>query len=175
MILITSITQLSVPFSFLPTTTSSLDLYAYGFDNDNEGLNLYTVGSESSTNNIDFYSAGKIRSTGGINLYTIGGYFDIRSSLPLFAEGFSSTVESSIDFYAQVVDIGEDDGGINLFAKAPEGGSLDMFMQGASEELTSSIFFSAEGVYSINSGLNMISGSGQDNSTNSLTLYAVGW
>lgn len=175
MISITTITQLAIPFNPTPSANDYLYFYSYGYDNLNTSLNFVSAGLETIFDGLNLVATGSVIENSGLNLYAYGQYSYINNNLPLIAEGYTTTPNASLDFYAYVSDIGSYEGGVNLFAKVAEGASLDMIAFGPAYSDYSSIFFSAEGVNSINGSLDFITGNSLDTKSNSLTFYSIGW
>lgn len=175
MVNITTITQLAVPFSPTPSINNTLYFYGYGYDTINTNLNFVSGGYDTINNSLDLVSSGLVVLTGGINLSAYGAYSNTNNNLPFISEGFTSTPNASLDFYAYVSDIGTNENGVNLFAKVAEGASLDMIAFGPAFSQDNSIFFSADGVNSINNTLNFVTGSNSDVKFDSITFHSIGW
>jgi len=175
MINITSLIQLAIPFTPTPSITDGLNLYLYGIDSLTNSLNLITQGSIELISDLNLYTLGSETSTLGINLSLSGALPDLSSELFFFAQADTTTPESSLDFYAYTSDIGSDEEGINLFAKVPEGSTMDFVLFGPGNTFDDNLNLYARGANVIDSGLNMITGHSADENDSSVTFYAVGF
>lgn len=175
MITIVNIAELATPFDLPSISNGNLDLYSYGYDILTSSLDLFSSGNEVITGNLDLYSVGAISSSSGVNLYAAGQNKYIRGGLDLYALSDTSTPSSSLDLFAYTSSVGFPEGSVDLFARVPEGGTIDCIAFGPGYSAEETVYMYSFGAYGVFDGLDLVVPNTTTTINQSLTLYACGY
>lgn len=175
MITIVNIAELSTPFDFPSGITDNLDLYSYGSAQLTGNLFLYSVSNEIINSNTDLYSVGAKLEVSGVNLYAAGQNKYIVGGLNLYTFSDTSTPNSSLNLFAYTSSAGFPTGSVDLFARVPEGGTIDCIAFGPSYSAEEAMYMYSFGANGVSGGLNLSIPNSINSNTGSLTLYCCGF
>lgn len=179
MIDILKIAEISPPFKFgIDLTTainSGLPLYCYGKASISSGFPLYTQGAILLSYSLPLYTTGKGSSSQGVNLYTSGRNANINGCLSLYTQGYDPHPNSNLAMFCYVSNIGAFSGGVNMFARVKEGGTLAMFCQSQGIPQNSSLLMFSAGILGLSGGLVMSLPNTKTAYSNYLPMYTRGW